>query len=915
MATDGIRVHIYGDYDNKQIDKAIRDLQTLRTEGDKNPLQRLGAGIQGFGDSIAKFGGSMTKNVTLPLAAVGFAAYGAIQAGSDLAESQSKVGQIFGETGDDIIAWSKTTADALGVSQQGALDAASTFATFGKGAGLAGDDLTGFATNLTGLSSDLASFYNTSPEEAINAIGAALRGESEPIRKYGVLLDDATLKQRAMTLGIYEGTGALTPQQKVLAAQAEILAQTSDAQGDFARTSDGLANQQRIMQASLADTTAEIGQALLPVALELVNIFKDSVLPIIQDAADWFKQLSPETLSIAAKFGIFAAALGPVILVAGKMIGAIGALVSGIGAFGGAIIRLVPLVAGAIKAIGAAFLANPILLVIALIIGAVVLMYTKFEWFRDAVHAVLKFIGDAAMALWNDYIKPAWDFIYGILETVANFVVDYVWPIYKKYLELLGKAAMALWENAIKPAWDFIYEAIKRVVDFIGEYIVPAYQTYFGILKDVAMALWENGIKPAFDFIKGAAEILWKAIETYFKFIWFLIEDVVEWIMGTAWPFVRDAFENMKEAAEILWGGIQTVFSNIADFISGAIDTVMSVLRSIRDIVQPVIDFFDNIRKGIVDKLKAALDFIGGIGGKILNLFSGAISWLYNAGRDMIQGLINGAGSLLRRIGQFFLDMIPSWIVGPFKAALGIASPSKVFADLGRWIPLGLIEGVESAENEVKAASKALAAATTDAAREAAEKALEEAKAGLDKAEDDLKDRVKAIRTYLRSLRQVGREFGSIMNVDVAGVPQGFERAAIKMQLRERLATIRAFTKQLKRLQLMGLNTNSLREIVAAGPEAGLEIASALVSSGIGGIMEVNQLESDIRRASSSFANVGADIEFGTPSAQTSRIPGRTTNVNITVNAGVGDPREIGRQAVEAIKAYERANGRVFAGA
>lgn len=912
MATDGIRVHIYGDYDNKEIDKAIRDLETMRTEAEKNPLQRLGAGIQGFGDSIAKFGGSMTRNVTLPLAGIGIAAYGAIQAGSDLAESQSKVGQIFGDVGDDIIAWSKTTADSMGVSQQNALDAASTFATFGKSAGLAGDDLGGFATDLTGLSSDLASFYNTSPEEAIEAIGAALRGESEPIRKYGVLLDDATLKQRAMTLGIYDGTGALTPQQKVLAAQAEILAQTSDAQGDFARTSDGLANQQRMMQASLADTTAEIGQALLPVALELVTIFKDSVLPVIQDVADWFKQLSPETLSIAAKFGIFAAALGPVILVAGKVISGVGAIVKVIGLVGGAMVKLVPIVAGAIKAIGAAFLANPILLVIALIIGAVVLMYTKFEWFRDAVHAVLDFIGELAMGLWEDYIKPAWDFIYGILETVANFVVDYVWPIYQKYLELIGTAAMALWENAIQPAWNFIKDLIGAVVGFIGDYIVPLYQKYFETLMTVAMALWENGIKPAFNFIKEAAQLLWTAIEVYFKFIWFLIEDVAEWVMDTAWPLIRDAWDKIAGAAETLWGGIQTVFGAIRDFIKGAIDRVVEILRGIYDIVQPVISFFDNIRQGIVDKLQAALDFVGGIGGKIIGLFSGAITWLYSAGVNMIQGLINGAGSLLRRIGEFFLNMLPSWIVGPFKAALGISSPSKVFAELGRWIPLGLIEGVQSAEQKVKNASELLAAATTDAAKKAAEKALEEAKNGLDKAEDELKERIKAIRSYLRSLRQVGREFGSIMNVDVANVPQGFEGAAIKMQLRERLATIRAFTQQLKRLQLMGLNTNSLREIVAAGPEAGLEIANALVSSGLGGIMEVNQLESDIRRASSSFADVGADIEFGTTGTQ--RSAARTTNVNITVNAGVGDPREIGRQAVEAIKAYERANGRVFVG-
>ena len=76
-----------------------------------------------------------------------------------------------------------------------------------------------------------------------------MRGESEPIRQFGVLLDDATLKQRAMTMGLYDGKGALDQHARVLAAQAEILAQTSDAQGDFARTADGLANSQRIAAA------------------------------------------------------------------------------------------------------------------------------------------------------------------------------------------------------------------------------------------------------------------------------------------------------------------------------------------------------------------------------------------------------------------------------------------------------------------------------------------------------------------------------------------------------------------------------------------------------------------------------------------------------------------------------------------
>jgi len=255
------------------------------------------------------------------------------------------------------------------------------------------------------------------------------------------------------------------------------------------------------------------------------------------------------------------------------------------------------------------------------------------------------------------------------------------------------------------------------------------------------------------------------------------------------------------EHAETLWNIVTAAFNTIKDNVETAIGVVIGILEGIGNVVGTVIGFFNNIRQGIVDKLQAAIDFVKGIPGTIIGFFSGAISWLYEAGVNMIQGLINGAGSLLRRIGQFFLDMIPGWIVGPFKAALGISSPSKVFEELGRWIPLGLIEGVASAEQQVKDASKKLAKATTDAAKEAAEAALEEAKTGLDKAEDELKERIKAIRSYLRDLRSTGREFGSIMNVDLGGVPEGFERAGIKMQLQERLATIRAFTRSLRTLQ------------------------------------------------------------------------------------------------------------------
>lgn len=261
----------------------------------RGDLSQFNRDLTGAGKSVDTLGVQL-KNALSPknlllgggalvagTAAISFLS-GAVDAASNLNETVSKTGQIFGQEAlPGLEKWAETAATTFGQSKQQALDAASNFATFGKSAGLAGNDLTGFSKDLTILASDLASFNNTSPEEAVLAIGAALRGESEPIRRYGVLLNEATLKQRAMALGIIRTTNeALTPQQRVLAAQAEILAQTSDAQGDFARTSDGLANTQRTNAAKWDDAMAKIGKALLPVVTTLAEL-AGHVIPLLAD--------------------------------------------------------------------------------------------------------------------------------------------------------------------------------------------------------------------------------------------------------------------------------------------------------------------------------------------------------------------------------------------------------------------------------------------------------------------------------------------------------------------------------------------------------------------------------------------------------------------------------------------------------
>jgi len=257
---------------------------------DSRGVRQAGRAFDGMRRQVGSALRAATKAATVFGVAASAGIVKSVSAASDLNEAISATEQIFGDAADDVLAFSRTAAKSIGQSQQTVLDAAMTFGTFGKAAGLAGDDLSTFTNEFVTLASDIASFRNAAPEEVIEAIGAGLRGESEPLRRFGVLLDDATLKAEALALGIYDGTGALSQQQKILAAEAAIYKQTTDAQGDFARTSDGLANSSRILRARLDNVTAQIGQAFLPAAVSIASTFLDRVIPAVEAVADKFTE-------------------------------------------------------------------------------------------------------------------------------------------------------------------------------------------------------------------------------------------------------------------------------------------------------------------------------------------------------------------------------------------------------------------------------------------------------------------------------------------------------------------------------------------------------------------------------------------------------------------------------------------------
>lgn len=301
---------------------------------------------------------------------------------------------IFGTSMGQITAQAETAASTLGLSKQQVLEAAGTFGTLGKAAGLSGDDLAGFSTKMTGLAGDLASFKGTSPEEAVQAIGAALRGETEPIRRYGVMLDDASMRQEALRMGLIKTTkDALTPQQKSLAAQSLILKQTKDAQGDYARTADSTSNTLKTQQAQFENLQSTLGEQLAPALVSIARVGMQVI--------DWISQNVSWLGPLAAGIGITTAAM---------------------------------------LALNVAMSANPIgLVVIAIgaLVGALIYAYQNSEAFRNIVNGAFQAIGKVARWLWNNALAPM---IRGMITGFANVVDGIAWM-----LEALGNVPGFEW--------------------------------------------------------------------------------------------------------------------------------------------------------------------------------------------------------------------------------------------------------------------------------------------------------------------------------------------------------------------------------------------------------------------------------------------------------------------------------------
>lgn len=211
-----------------------------------------------------------------------------IETASDLAEVQNVVDTAFGESKQKMEDFADTAVKTYGISKLTAKQTGSNFMAMAAGMGLANDSASDMAMALTGLSADMASFYNVGQDVASTALKSIFTGETETLKQFGIVMTDANLQAYALSKGITKSTADMSQAEKVQLRYNYVMSQTALAQGDFAKTSDSWANQTRILSEQWKEFGATIGTVLMNVllpAVKAINSLLSQLIALAQGAA------------------------------------------------------------------------------------------------------------------------------------------------------------------------------------------------------------------------------------------------------------------------------------------------------------------------------------------------------------------------------------------------------------------------------------------------------------------------------------------------------------------------------------------------------------------------------------------------------------------------------------------------------
>ncbi len=522
-----------------QLEKSASKTSTFRES-----MEKLGTKLKEIGDKMTAVGKKMTTYVTAPIVA-GFTA--ASKSASDYEENLNKIQVAFGDQADEVTEWANTAITEFGLSKVAATDAVSAFGALAKGVGLTEKEAAGMSTTLAGLTSDLASYFNTGTDEAATALEGIFTGNAVALKKYGVVLNDVNLKQFAEDQGrVYS---EMSQTEKIMLRYNYVLSQTADAQGDYSRTSDGTANSLKTFKAAIQDMAVALGTQLLPI-----------ITPIVQkitELAQKFANLPAPVQKAIAIVGIVVAAIGPLLTVIGTVISAAGAL-----------------------GIATSAVAAPLLAIVAIVAAVVAAgIWLAAHW--DELKETAKQLADWVSNAWETIKTRTTEIWNNTKETVSNAVnaikgsvqqnLNAMKSAYEEHGGGLKGAVAAMWAG-IKDRYQQGFDLLNRLSGGkLGE-IVNAFKTQFNNLVSSALGWGRdiiqniiNGINSRIQAVISSVAGIASRIRSYLHFS---EPDVGPLSDFNTW--MPDMMKQMAQQIEAGRGMVQRAASDVAGDLASA---------------------------------------------------------------------------------------------------------------------------------------------------------------------------------------------------------------------------------------------------------------------------------------------------------------------------------------------------------
>lgn len=437
----------------------------IKIVGDAADAVKALDGTQSAAGRVSGAMSAMTPAATAAFGAVAAGAGLAISAASDAEQALGGVRSVFGEYSSQIEQYSANAAQSVGLATTEYQNLATVLGSQLKNMGLPMSEVAGQTDQLVTLGADLAATFGGTTSEAVSALSSLLRGERDPIERYGVSINQAAVDAKVAEMGLSGLTGEAEKNANMQATLALLTEQTSAAQGQFAREADSTAGAQQRANAEFQNSLAVLGEQLLPVVTTFVTG--------LSDIAKWAGENTD------------------LILILGGVIGGLAATILIINAAMTAY-NAIQAVSTALKwAENAAWLASPITWIVLGVIAAIALLVAAIVW-----------------------VSQNWEQFSAVVSSVWSAIIGWITDVIAKIRTGIGTAlawVQGVWQaagNFISQVWEFyVINPIKRVISWVEGNLARAVMTAEATFGRVLSAI-ADGWQTVVDWIRNAYEWL-----------------------------------------------------------------------------------------------------------------------------------------------------------------------------------------------------------------------------------------------------------------------------------------------------------------------------------------------------------------------------------------------------------------------